>query len=94
MNPEAQRAQALFKVECCCKYFWSGGMMCSHIFAVFNSLQVKSISKLKAFERWTKRIQWENYATNNPSIMPLDPALERRLEAYEKKPGDFLHNHN
>jgi hypothetical protein len=32
---------------------------------------------LRPFERWTKRIQWENYANQNLQMMPFDPAVER-----------------
>lgn len=66
-------------------------MFCSHMFAVINNLQVKTLKRLKAFERWTKRMQWENYATQNPTMMPLDPLAEHKLADLECKPQRLFH---
>ena len=67
-------------------------MFCSHMFAVINNLQVKTLKRFKAFERWTKRMQWENYATNDAQILPLDPLEEHKLAELETKPMKLLHD--
>lgn len=59
--------------------------------AVLNHLQVKTLASLKPFERWTKRIQWENYATHDLHIKPLDPRVERRMAELEAKGREYLH---
>jgi hypothetical protein len=47
-------------------------------------LQVKTIHKLKPFERWTKRIKWENYANHNLQMMTLIPASIVFMSDYKK----------
>lgn len=56
LNHGANQDAAIYELDCNCKFYWSGGMYCSHMLAVMNNLQVKSIGRFKAFERWTKRI--------------------------------------
>ena len=47
-------------------------------------LQMKTINKFKPFERWTKRIKWENYANHNLQMMLLDPPLIVFMSDYKK----------
>lgn len=42
------------EVSCNCKYHWSFNLYCQHIFAVFNVLQTKSVSKFQRVDRWTR----------------------------------------
>jgi hypothetical protein len=67
-------------------------MYCCHILSLFNYLQIKGIEQLKPFLRWTKAIQAEHYAKNNPQVMPISPQEEARLAMMQGKPIADLHN--
>ncbi len=44
---------------CSCQFYVHKNLFCSHIFAVLNSLQIKTLGQFENFGRWTKCAQWD-----------------------------------
>eukprot|EP00347_Sterkiella_histriomuscorum_P023960 403332789 len=83
---------SFYDINCNCKFFQISSLYCRHIFTALNFLQVKSLANAKTFERWTKRVQWENYAQQNTMIQPMSLKAERKIQEMEQKPLQGLHN--
>jgi len=57
-----------YVVSCNCRYFWSFNLFCSHSFAVFNLLQIRTLEKFEPFSRWTKRFHAGVYRDETPDV--------------------------
>ena len=75
---EPTRAHQGMRVECKCKFRTAQRMYWSHIFAVLNMLQIKTIEKLEPEDRWMDRLS--NFL----------PEPESKLAATNKRNEEFL----
>ncbi len=57
-----------YQVSCNCRYFWSFNLYCSHIFSVFNLLQIRTLEKFEPYSRWTKKFHASVYADDHPEL--------------------------
>jgi len=49
-------------ISCNCRFFWSFNLFCSHIFAVLNLLQIRTLEKFDPLSRWTKKFHASVYS--------------------------------
>lgn len=63
-------------VSCNCRYYWSFNMYCSHIFAVFNVLQIRQLDKFEPFTRWTRKFHASVYQDEYPDICVENRTLD------------------
>ena len=63
---QPESSQLLTGCQCDCSYFYSFNLICQHIFAVFNVLQVKRLGHCyKLFSRWLRVSENDDYYNEN-----------------------------
>lgn len=75
-------------ITCNCKFFVHYRMHCVHMFAAFNTYQLRTAQWIKPHDRWTKRYNWENYSKLDLGLMPINFEQESHLKELERK--DFM----
>lgn len=83
-------ANSIVDITCNCRFFVHYRMHCVHMFAVFNACQLRTAQYIRPQDRWTKRYNWENFASTDLNLMPAEFAQEARLKELERKDFERL----